>query len=111
MFSGFQRHWTPQQSPASGGVQPIARLHCKKRPGHWRLLLDNEDLFGAHIHEVSSIPDMVARVSATRESIGYETLWMLEKHRAHPVKILTVDGIAPSDQAALARGDYPLYRV
>jgi len=52
-------------------VRPIARLHCKARPGHWRLILDNEDLFGHNLNEVGSIPDMVHDVASNQGAVGH----------------------------------------
>ncbi len=93
-------------------VQAVARLHCKARPGHWRLLLDNEDLFGPRVEEVSTIPDMLAAVAIGPDVIGYETLWMAERGADRgKVKLLRLGGVAASDRAALAGGRYPLYRV
>ncbi|MDH4318615.1 MAG: substrate-binding domain-containing protein, partial [Desulfobulbaceae bacterium] len=36
-------------------IRVIGRLHCKQRPGHWRLILDNEDQFSPAMIEVGSI--------------------------------------------------------
>ncbi len=94
-------------------IRPFARLHCKKRPGHWRALLDNEDLFTPRLKEVGAIPDMISVVSADPGAIGYETLWMAH-HRYKQkgrVKALKIDGYAPNEFNHLISGRYPLYRV
>lgn len=106
-MSGFK---TGQREP----VRAIARLHCKVRPGHWRLILDKEQQFGWDLAEVSAIKDMLKQVSATPGSIGYETLWHIDRlgrEDGSQVKTLSVNGTAPRDEWALARGQYPLYRV
>ncbi len=93
-------------------VHPVGRLHCMLRPGHWRLLLDSEDLFSPNLLEVGAIEDMVRMVAIDPQDIGYETLWMIRNHQASgAVKTLRLNGVSPDDTAALARGRYPLYRV
>jgi len=119
LFGNDIRDWS--ELPMSGfkaddrqQVRALARLHCKIRPGHWRLILDSEQDFGWDITEVSAIKDMVKQVSVTPGAIGYETLWhirRLAKEDQSLVKTLRVNGTAPGDSDALARGQYPLYRV
>ncbi len=114
LFHGDINHWHElgQAPPGDGLTRPIGRLHCKARPGHWRLLLDNEDLFSPRLHEVSTIPDMVTNVARSPGAIGYETLWMLERYRDKgSVRSLPIDGAAPTDMQALAEGRYPFYRT
>jgi len=119
LFGNDIRDWS--ELPMSGfktgknePVRAIARLHCKVRPGHWRLILDTEQQFGWDLTEVSAIKDMVKQVSVTPGSVGYETLWHIDrlgKDDGSHVKELTVNNASPRDNTALARGDYPLYRV
>jgi hypothetical protein len=93
-------------------IQPVGRLHCKLRPGHWRLLLDNEDLFSASLLEVGAIPDMITQISSNKRSIGFETLWMKRHFHEHGrVKVLKINGYDPKDSSHAVSGDYPLYRV
>jgi hypothetical protein len=116
IFQGEISDWSHLGRAASKGrAQPIhviGRLHCKLRPGHWRLLLDNEDLFSPDLFEVGTIQDMIEAVTNDRYAIGYETLRMIQHHRgAKGTKLLTIDGVRPDDRVALASGHYPLYRV
>lgn len=93
-------------------VQPIGRLHCKLRPGHWRLLLDNEDLFSTGILEVGAISDMMSKVASNRASIGYEVLWNLVRYKDKgKVKALNINGHSPYKTESLISGGYPFYRV
>ncbi len=62
-------------------IHVIGRRHCKLRPGHWRLLLAQQDLFSRDLLEVGTIKDMIASVSTDPLAIGYETLWMVQRYR------------------------------
>jgi len=114
LFSGHLRQWSEVKGGAGFArrVTPVVRLHCKRRPGHWRLLLDNEDLFSPRAIEVGAIEDMVEQVARRPGAVGWETAWMAD-HRAdeHPVRTVRLDGVDPVDTAALATGRYPLYRT
>ena len=116
LFRGEITDWTsvgevPEQW-ASRIVHPVARLHCPTRPGHWRLLLDSEELFSPDLLDVGAIEDEVRSVAADRQAIGYETLWMVRNHPASgQVKSLRLNGVSPTNRAALAQGRYPVYRV
>jgi phosphate transport system substrate-binding protein len=94
-------------------IRPSVRLHCKIRPGHWRLILDNENLFGFNVEETGTIPNMILKsVSGYPGSIGFETLGTLDHYKKESyLKILKVDGIDPNDAKALAQGRYPFYRT
>lgn len=117
IYSGKIYRWSEIKT-ASGRrgpdleIRAIGRLHCAKRPGHWRQLLDNEDKFGARLHEVGSIPDMIAQVSASKDAIGWEVLTMAEKYKdMGRVKPLKIDGYRPNDSKALSSLKYPFYRT
>jgi len=93
-------------------IQPVVRLHCKKRPGHWRHILDTEDMFSPRIREVGVIPDMIKEVAETKSAIGFETEYMLEVHKKNgEVKVLKIDGHHPSDLQNLLFAGYPFYRT
>jgi len=119
LFGEDIRDWSelPMSGMKIGEHEPVrafARLHCKLRPGHWRLILDTDKDFGWNLTEVSAIKDMLKQVSLNPGAIGYETLWhirRLKQEDGSEVKLLSVNGAAPSDDAAVARGAYPLYRV
>lgn len=93
-------------------IRPIGRLHCKTKPGHWRQLLDNENLFSPRLTEVNEIQDMIAAVAENRDAIGHEVIWMTENYNElGRVKTLKLDGMDPRDNSAVVAGRYPLYRV
>ena len=93
-------------------IQPVVRLHCKKRPGHWRHLLKNEDLFSPRIFEVSVIPDMIKQVASNEAAIGIETMYMLDVYKKEgDLNVLTVDGKRPNEEKYVLNGEYPIYRT
>lgn len=102
-----------KMTSSQSNIQPIARLHCKTRPGHWRLILDNEDAFSPTLDEVATIPDMISHVVRDKQAIGYETLWMtrLYEQQIGQVGLLKVNGYSPEDKQAVLNGQYPFYRT
>jgi phosphate transport system substrate-binding protein len=93
-------------------IHAIGRLHCKARPGHWRLLLDNENLFSTRLKEVGTIPDMLSQVATHIGGIGYEVLWNIHRYQQFDkLKFLTIDGYSPVIPEHLISGKYPLYRT
>lgn len=117
IFQGNIADWREVAGSGSLGrstiapIQTVARLHCKNRPGHWRLLLDNEELFSPTMREVSTIQSMIRRVASRPDAIGYETLWMSERYGRGEVKAVRINGVNPFDEVALAEGRYPFYRT
>jgi len=118
IFMGEIVHWTEVRTHkgfkgSDLPIQPIGRLHCKKRPGHWRLLLDNEDLFSSGLQEVGTIIDMISLVKNNPRAIGYEVLWNIHPYNnSQPkMKALKIDGESPNNSTALLAGRYPFYRV
>lgn len=117
IFQGKVFRWSEVKT-AGGKAGPdrpirvVARFHCPARPGHWRLLLDNEDLFSLRVNEVRTISDMVVQVAENADAVGWEVPGMAEHYRdLGRVKAVAVDGHGPDDTAALAAGAYPLYRT
>jgi hypothetical protein len=117
IFRGKMYRWSELKIKDRGQgppltIKPVGRFHCPLRPGHWRLLLDNENLFSPRLYEVGSMPDMIAAVAANKGAIGWETLGMVEHYRnMGAVKPLRIDGNSPADVKALAAGKYPFYRT
>lgn len=113
IYRGKIRYWSDIEAKgAKRAIKPLARLHCPLRPGHWRQLLDDKIEFGQNISEVGSIPDMVAQVASSKDSIGWEVLTMAERNRhLGRVKAVKINGYAPNDSKALAALKYPFYRT
>ncbi|MBF0399508.1 MAG: substrate-binding domain-containing protein [Magnetococcales bacterium] len=118
IFQGKLTRWA--QIPTIGDkisaatlIRPITRLHCKFRPGHWRLILDNEELFGPRVSEVGTIMDVAASVGRTRGALGYVENWQIvadPKYR-ETVKAIQINGQDPRNHNAVATGLYPFYWV
>jgi hypothetical protein len=103
----------PPSTPYDYPVQPVAFIHCKKRPGHWRLLLDNEDLFAPRLQNVLMIPDIISAVANNKMAVSIAVSYLaheIYKERGE-VRGLQLDTISAADLSALAKGHYPLYRV
>lgn len=116
IFQGKVFRWSDLKlnSPAPARIiQSVGRLHCKQRPGHWRLLLDNEDLFSPRLLNVGTIKDMLSQIATNPDAIGFEELlWTLKQSDAQgQVKALAINGIAPTNLEKLAQGAYPFYNV
>lgn len=117
LFSGDITKWSGIKTLSGEAgpelfVQPIGRLHCKTRPGHWRLILDNEDLFSLNLQDVGSISEMIYAVAANKGAIGYEVEWMVKRYKSEDkVKCLHIDGHDPDDPSSLLSVDYPFYRT
>jgi phosphate transport system substrate-binding protein len=93
-------------------IDLIGRLHCKQRPGHWRLLIDNEEQYGARLNNVSTISDMITQVTTKPYAIGFEELLHLERlDKQRKAKAIMINNISPTDVERLAKGDYPIYNT
>jgi ABC-type phosphate transport system substrate-binding protein len=117
VFSGEITNWAALKTGSNDNgpdlpIQPIGRFHCKKRPGHWRLLLDNENYFSPRLKEVGSIPDMISTVSTNPRAIGYEVMWMVQKNKKDRLaKVLKINGYSPKNPLNLITHNYPIYRT
>lgn len=115
IFKGQINRWTQLNPKATKNFQqiikPIARLHCKIRPGHWRGLLKNEDQFSPRLFEVGVIADMISQVANNSAAIGWEVPLMISYHRKKgDVRMIKIDGHDATDLKYLLSGKYPLYR-
>jgi phosphate transport system substrate-binding protein len=111
IFQGKITNWSEIGGP-NQPISPVSSFHCRKRPGHWRLLLDNEELFGAGVLEVGEMSDMIYHVAGNPWTIGYEVVAVADLFRDRgDVKALKINGKSPRDLSAVANGEYPLYRA
>jgi hypothetical protein len=111
VFEGKIQRWSELKGPDSQ-IQPIARLHCKMRPGMWRLMLPSEELFGTMVNEVATINDVIVSVADDRNAIGFESLWQINNHdRSRDIKVLGINGSNPVKTSDLLSGNYPIYQT
>ncbi|MBF0161111.1 MAG: hypothetical protein HQL88_02380 [Magnetococcales bacterium] len=115
IYQGEYARWsevTGLEAAADMPLHVVGRLHCKARPGHWRLLLDNENMYSPRMKSVANIPDVVTEVMANPGAIGYETLTNIAHYTTDKApKLLRLEGADPHDLAAIATLRYPLYRT
>jgi len=113
IFQGKIRNWKELESGKSfdNTIRPHARLHCKKRPGHWTLLLKDQAQFSPILKEIGVIPDLVAKVGQVDESVSIETPFMIDSYKKGEIKMLKIDGHVPTDTDYVASGNYPFYRT
>jgi len=91
-------------------IRAIGRLHCSTRPGHWHLLLGEDNLYSLGIKEAESIPDMLSLIADSRGAIGSEELGVVDKFGyTGKVKILKINGYSPTNPADLTSLKYPFY--
>lgn len=107
IFSGQLTNWN-EVGGEDKAIVVVTRLHCKKRPGHWKTILDNADKFSQKRINVQSADEMVKRVSDFKAAFGHAgTAWLLGKNSK--TKIVRVNGFLPTSRN-LKNGNYPFYR-
>ncbi|MBF0541128.1 MAG: substrate-binding domain-containing protein [Nitrospirae bacterium] len=113
LFNGKIKKWSELNKGADSEVQPIGRLHCKTRPGHWRLILPTDNDFSLNLKEVGAIPDMVTEVSQDKSAVGFETVWSAKYYADRgKIKILAINGYNPENGTSnLLSSGYPFYEV
>lgn len=91
------------------GIVVVTRLHCKKRPGHWKTILPSHKDFREQRLNVKSAAEMVKRVSAFKGGFGHTgAAWAFEE--SDQVKAIKVDGIEGNGDN-LKNKKYPFYRT
>lgn len=117
IFKGEITRWSelddPQGRPGKNTpIQVITRRHCKKRPGHWKLLLGQSDLFTPKAQEVGAIPDMIQLIVDNPSAIGFEVMQMVREYEEKgPLKALSIGGFSAEDRRHLLSLAYPFYRT
>jgi len=107
IFRGDITNW----KEVGGWDKPVAvvtRLHCKKRPGHWKTILPNAKDFIKERINVSSADEMVRMVTKFDTAIGHTgSTWVFDKKSN--VKAISIDNIYASTEN-LKNKSYPFYR-
>lgn len=107
IFRGDITNWKEVGGPDQS-IVVVTRLHCKKRPGHWKTILPSKKEFRQERLNVKSAAAMVQRVSDFQGAIGHTgSTWKFKPE--DNVKVLSVNGIKPTAEN-LANGKYPFYR-
>lgn len=108
IFSGRIKNW----KEVGGWDKPIVvvtRLHCKKRPGHWKTILPKASDFREDRLNVSSADEMVKLVSDFGTAIGHTgSTWEFAKD-SH-VKAITVNH-KEANAINLKNKQYPFFRT
>jgi len=107
IFSGKTTNW----KEVGGWDKPVVvvtRLHCKKRPGHWKTILPSADSFVKKRLNVSSAKEMVKLVTDIDTAFGHiGSTWEFGKNSN--VKAITVNKITAT-AANLKNKSYPFHR-
>ena len=115
IYQGDIENWS-----ALGGshkkIDVAGTLHCKKRPGHWKLLLGHEDDFGPNFINIG-MDDSVKRPASNPQIISFESVltaqrfWRDVNVTKSKIKAIKINGYSPENVNHLLAGNYPLYRV
>lgn len=108
IFKGDITNWK-EVGGADEGIVVITRLHCKKRPGHWKTILPSHKDFREQRLNVKSAAEMIKRMSAFRGGFGHTgAAWAFED--SDQVKAIKVDGNEGNGDN-LKNKKYPFYRT
>ncbi|BAN69841.1 type 2 periplasmic-binding domain-containing protein [endosymbiont of unidentified scaly snail isolate Monju] len=110
IFSGKTRQLAAARGRPPIPLHLVTRLHCRSRPGHWHLILPEEENFFPLANQTGGINEMLSAVEGYIGAIGYETLYWISRH-APDLKVLHIDGMDPAAPHNLLHGNYPYYRV
>jgi len=107
IFRGDILNW----KEVGGNDEPIVlvtRLHCKKRPGHWKTILPSDKEFRQERLNVKSASAMVQRINDFKSAIGHTgSTWKFKPE--DEVKAIKIGGVAPTAEN-LKNGTYPFFR-
>lgn len=107
IFSGKITNWQ-QVGGEDKAIVVVTRLHCKKRPGHWKTILNSPDKFTRKRINVQSADEMVKRIGDFKAGFGHAGSAWLRGENSH-TKIIRVNGFLPTSKN-LKKGNYPFYR-
>ena len=89
-------------------IAVITRLHCKKRPGHWKTILPGAEHFVKKRLNVTSASEMERLVSSFETSFGHiGSTWVFADDSK--VKVLTINNVKPTAEN-LKNKTYPFHR-
>lgn len=107
IFRGDITNW----KQVGGWDKPIAvitRLHCKKRPGHWKTILPSAESFVKKRINVGNAAEMVSMVTKLDTAIGHTgSTWSFDKKSN--VKAILINNVSASANN-LKNESYPFHR-
>jgi ABC-type phosphate transport system substrate-binding protein len=107
IFKGEITNWK-QVGGSDESIVVVTRLHCKKRPGHWKTILPSAEKFKEDRINVKSADQMVGKINEFTGAFGHTgSTWKFED--TDKIKIVKVDGYAPTAEN-LRSGKYPFHR-
>jgi ABC-type phosphate transport system substrate-binding protein len=107
IFRGEITNWK-EVGGEDAPVVVVTRLHCKKRPGHWKTILPEARAFRQERLNVQSAAEMVKRINDFKYAIGHTgAAWRFDPNDR--VRAIRIDGHAPNGDN-LKLGNYPFYR-
>jgi len=107
IFSGRITNWK-DVGGENKQIVVVTRLHCKKRPGHWKRILPAPTDFTSKRINVQSADEMVKRVGDFESAIGHAgTAWL--RGESSNTKIIRVGGYLPTSEN-LKKELYPFFR-
>lgn len=108
MFSGKIKNWR-EVGGEDKKIVVVTRLHCGKRPGHWKTILPKKDDFTKDRINVKGAEPMVRTVSDFGNSIGHVgSGWKIQS--TDKIKIIKVNGYEPNPKNLKAK-KYPFFRI
>jgi phosphate transport system substrate-binding protein len=108
IFRGDITNW----KTVGGWDRPIAvvtRLHCKKRPGHWKTILPGVGDFTKKRINVKSAKEMVKQVTTFDTAFGHTGATWLFDNKSN-VKAITIDNVKATAEN-LKNKSYPFHRT
>lgn len=107
IFKGKITNWK-EVGGHDQAIVVVTRLHCKKRPGHWKRILPDAKSFRAERINVKSADEMSQRVSDFTGAIGHiGSTWIFEA--GDKTRAISIDRKKPT-AANLKNKSYPFYR-
>lgn len=107
IFGGKITNWK-EVGGLDKSIVVVTRLHCKKRPGHWKRILPTPDDFTSKRINVQSADEVVKRVGDFESAIGHAGTAWLRGDNSH-TKIIRVNGYLPTGEN-VKNGHYPFFR-
>ncbi|GMT41832.1 MAG: phosphate-binding protein [bacterium] len=108
IFSGKIMNWK-EVGGSDKNIVLVTRLHCGKRPGHWKTIFPGKSDFREDRINVKGAEPMINTVSDFTNSIGHVgSGWQIKS--TDKIKIIKIDGYEPNPENIKAK-KYPFFRM